>query len=239
LPFSYYRRLSARQKRIYDRSVAVQSVRLQAGGRFAPLVAALALELQRGERAGTERAAGRLTGALLDALHVPAVRVRVLAARPSRSWGELHGLYEPRADAPPLITLWMRTAQRRQVVAFKTFLRTLLHEVVHHLDYKYLKLEDSLHTEGFYKRESSLFHQLVPDPALFDAPAKPAAAPPRAAEESAAAESGAPEGAVAERAAGDGTGRGRGGRRKPSGAAAPKRGARARTEQTLLPFGKD
>jgi hypothetical protein len=63
----------------------------------------------------------------------------------------------------------MRTAQRRQVVAFKTFLRTLLHEIVHHLDYELLELEDSLHTEGFYKRESSLFHRLVPDPEAYDA----------------------------------------------------------------------
>jgi hypothetical protein len=40
-------------------------------------------------------------------------------------------------------------------------LRTLLHELNHHLDYEVLKLEDSFHTEGFFKRESSLFKQLV------------------------------------------------------------------------------
>jgi hypothetical protein len=56
----------------------------------------------------------------------------------------------------------MRTAQRRRVVAFRTFLRTLLHELGHHLDYSYLRLPDSFHTEGFYKRESSLMHQLLP-----------------------------------------------------------------------------
>jgi hypothetical protein len=33
---------------------------------------------------------------------------------------------------------------------------------VHHLDYDHLKLADSFHTEGFFKRESSLFYQLVP-----------------------------------------------------------------------------
>jgi hypothetical protein len=57
----------------------------------------------------------------------------------------------------------MRTAKQKRVVAFKTFLRTLLHELCHHLDYELLKLPDSFHTDGFYKRESSLFHQLVPD----------------------------------------------------------------------------
>jgi len=55
----------------------------------------------------------------------------------------------------------MRTAQHRRVVAFRTFLRTLLHELCHHLDYELLKLEDSFHTEGFFKRESGLFKQLV------------------------------------------------------------------------------
>jgi hypothetical protein len=56
----------------------------------------------------------------------------------------------------------MRTAKQRRVVAFRTYLRTLLHELGHHLDYTLLRLHDSFHTEGFYKRESSLFHQLVP-----------------------------------------------------------------------------
>jgi hypothetical protein len=55
----------------------------------------------------------------------------------------------------------MRTAQHKRTVAFRTFLRTLLHELCHHLDYELLKLEDSFHTEGFFKRESSLFKQLV------------------------------------------------------------------------------
>jgi hypothetical protein len=29
------------------------------------------------------------------------------------------------------------------------------------LDYEFLRLGESFHTEGFYKRESSLFHQMV------------------------------------------------------------------------------
>jgi uncharacterized damage-inducible protein DinB len=57
----------------------------------------------------------------------------------------------------------MRTAKQKRVVAFRTYLRTLLHEVGHHIDYALLGLADSFHTEGFYKRESSLFHQLVPE----------------------------------------------------------------------------
>ena len=63
----------------------------------------------------------------------------------------------------PSIQLWMRTARQKRVVAFRIYLRTLLHEVGHHLGYTVLRLPDSYHTEGFYKRESSLFHQLVPN----------------------------------------------------------------------------
>ena len=59
----------------------------------------------------------------------------------------------------------MRTAHHKRIVAFRTFLRTLLHEVGHHLDYELLALPDSFHTEGFFRRESSLFKQLVPEPA--------------------------------------------------------------------------
>ena len=39
--------------------------------------------------------------------------------------------------------------------------RTLLHEVCHHLDYELYKLEETFHTEGFYKRESSLVVALL------------------------------------------------------------------------------
>jgi len=55
----------------------------------------------------------------------------------------------------------MFTAKRGQVVAYKTFLRTLLHEMVHHLDYQLLDLDDSFHTDGFFQRESSLVRQLT------------------------------------------------------------------------------
>ena len=114
-------------------------------------------------RAGVEGACQAFAEERGRLLAVPPAAVRLLGARPSRSWGELHGLYEP-AYTPPRITLWMRTAQRHQVVAFRTFLRTLLHELLHHLDYEWLKLRESFHTEGFYQRESSLLKQVLPEP---------------------------------------------------------------------------
>ena len=90
------------------------------------------------------------------------MRIQVLAVRPSDDWGELHGLYLPEeAGRTAKIQLWMRTAKHKRVVAFKSYLRTLLHEICHHLDYELYKFPETFHTEGFYNRESSLFHQLV------------------------------------------------------------------------------
>ena len=86
----------------------------------------------------------------------------MLERRPHNDYGELHGLYEPVERTRPRakIYVWMRTAKRQQVVAFKTYLRTLIHEFCHHLDFEYYKFEDSFHTKGFFQRESSIVKQL-------------------------------------------------------------------------------
>jgi hypothetical protein len=63
---------------------------------------------------------------------------------------------------PARIRVWMRTARKGRVVAFRTFLRTLIHELGHHLDFELLRLDPTLHTEGFFRRESALFRLLVP-----------------------------------------------------------------------------
>jgi hypothetical protein len=162
MPFAYYARLSARNKRIYRQSDAVEQVVIPDPAALRPLVGVLADALAQEDRHATERACQRLADAMLGQLALPPVRLSVLAARPSRSWGELHGYYDPtREGVAPTLTLWMRTAQRKQVVAFRTFLRTFLHEIGHHLDYELLRLAETFHTEGFYKRESNLFRQLV------------------------------------------------------------------------------
>jgi len=165
MPFAYFERLSRRQQGIYLRSDKITAVPLPGAGALRPLVVELGATLESGDRALTESACQLLANGLGRALGLPPVRVTVLAARPHAKWGELHGLYEStgKPGRPPTITLWMRTAQQKRVVAFRTFLRTLLHEMGHHLDYTLLRLGDSLHTQGFYQRESHLFHQLVTD----------------------------------------------------------------------------
>ena len=163
MPFSYYARLSRAQQAIYRKSDEVHEIRLERPADLRPAVDALMAALASEERAQTQRATERLIRGLTDALGMPAVRVEVLAARPHAKWGELHGLYTAEPGRTPKIQLWMRTAKQKRVVAFRTYLRTLLHEVGHHVDYTLLRLVDSFHTEGFYKRESSLFAQLVPE----------------------------------------------------------------------------
>jgi hypothetical protein len=163
MPFSYYARLSRSQQAIYRKSDEVVEVRLPEPAALHPAVESLTGALATEDRAAVQRATEGLIRGLTDAFGVPRVRVEVLAARPHAKWGELHGLYTAERGKPPTIQLWMRTAKQRRVVAFRTYLRTLLHEVGHHLDYALLRLRESYHTEGFYKRESSLFRQLVPE----------------------------------------------------------------------------
>ncbi len=163
MPFPYYERLSPRHQAIYRRSDEITSLVLPSPAELLPLVSALRGALSRGDRREVEAAAGRLASGLTRQLGLPPVALAVLAVRPSSSWGELHGLYTREERRSATIQLWMRTARQRRVVAFRTFLRTLLHEVGHHVDYERLQLGESFHTEGFFRRESSLFRQLVPE----------------------------------------------------------------------------
>jgi hypothetical protein len=165
VPFAYFERLSAARRRIYLRSDAIESVRLPPGPSFHDTLEQIREALVAERRAKLEQASRRLLDTLTDRLEVPPVRVRVRTVRPSGSWGELHGLYEPAEPGTrPVITTWMRTVARKQVVAYKTFVRTLLHELCHHLDYELFELPETFHTEGFYKREASLFHQIHATP---------------------------------------------------------------------------
>ena len=162
MPFAYYERLSARDQVIYRRSDAIVRIELPHPEVLRPFVEIVRQALAQDDRTALAAAATRLTQGLLMMLDAPPVRVEVLAVRPTLRESELHGLYTNHPGRPPRISVWMRTARQARVVAFKTFLRTLLHEIGHHLDYTHLKLADSFHTEGFFRRESSLFHQLVP-----------------------------------------------------------------------------
>lgn len=175
---NYRHRLSRARQRIYDRSNNTPSIRLSPSGTLRRAVGALPAVLQVADRTRVERVSQVIADEITALLRVPGVRLIVGGTRPSNASGELHGLYTPVEDSRrSTIHLWMRTAKRGAVVAPRTYLRTLLHEVCHHLDYALLKLPDSLHTEGFYRRESSLFHQI--GGAEMTPPARRPAAPER------------------------------------------------------------
>ena len=162
MPFAYYAKLSSSRQRIYRQSDAIQSLALPPGLKAGALVARIRARLAGADRVGVQKACQELIDALDAGYRVPKIRVRVLAQRPADGDGELHGLYEPDDEGTPArITVWMRTAARKDVVAFKTFLRTLIHELCHHLDYELYKMPETFHTEGFYKRESTLVAALL------------------------------------------------------------------------------
>ena len=163
MPFAYYARLSRKARAVYDRSDAIPGLRLPQAQGLWPIVGVLESALARDQRRAVQKASALLVRGITEMLRIEAVDVGVLAVRPSFASRELHGLYTRVPGRAPRIRVWMRTVRYKRVVAFRTFLRTLLHEVCHHLDYTYLDLEESFHTEGFFKRESSLFHQLVSD----------------------------------------------------------------------------
>jgi hypothetical protein len=162
VPFAYYARLSAARKRIYRASDAIDTLGLPPGIAPAAQVAAIRAALAAGDRGTLHHACQDLADALTRGYRVAPLAIRVLARRPADGDGELHGLYEPEEGGTPAkISVWMRTAQREQVVAFRTFVRTLCHEICHHLDYELFALEETFHTDGFYKRESSLANALL------------------------------------------------------------------------------
>jgi hypothetical protein len=161
MPFAYYDRLSAARKAVYRQSDAIRALELPPGVAVAEPMRTIVEGLAQGHRGIVQKGAQQLVNALVKGYRVPPVLVRVLAARPSDVEGELHGLYEPDEDYPTArISVWMRTAQRKQVVAFRSFVRTIVHEFLHHLDYEHFLLPETFHTEGFYKRESSLSNAL-------------------------------------------------------------------------------
>ena len=58
------------------------------------------------------------------------------------------------------ISVFSRTAKRQQYVKPKTFIKTLIHEFIHHYDRYNLELVYEYHTKGFYKRVSTVHNQL-------------------------------------------------------------------------------
>lgn len=158
----WWRRLPDGQRREYERSDGITTVPLRPSAALAGAVTELDAALRADDLHGTDQAAQQLATRICQGLNVRGVRVRVEGVRPHDHRGELHGLYTPGTGrTPDRILVWMRTAKRADVVRTRTFLRTLLHEVGHHLDFVLFSLPNSFHSRGFYQRESSLMRVVV------------------------------------------------------------------------------
>ena len=102
------------------------------------------LAMKAGTTVDVRRTCVEFLDAASDFYQVPRCSVRVLAARPLRvreNWStELFGDYNPETM---LIRVWMRTAVRKEITSFGTFLSTFCHEFCHHLDFQRFGFADS------------------------------------------------------------------------------------------------
>jgi hypothetical protein len=146
-----------------DRTGFLQSERMRTldlpeNGRLPYLAQNIESAMQARKEASVRRACATFLDEAADFYSVPGCGISVLAARPLRvreNWTtELFGDYNPQT----MLRLWMRTAIRKNITSYGTFLSTLCHEFCHHLDFQKFGFADSWHTRGFYERAAVLYH---------------------------------------------------------------------------------
>jgi len=144
----------------YRQSEELTRIELPPNGTLPQLAKVIGAIMKEGTRDQVRQACADFLTAAASFYGVQAPDVRALAARPLRvregGWQvELFGDYSLR-DAS--IRIWTRTAVRKQVTSFGTFLSTLCHEFCHHLDCQKFGFSRSPHTRGFYERAAVLYH---------------------------------------------------------------------------------
>ncbi|MBM4141043.1 MAG: hypothetical protein FJ242_06055 [Nitrospira sp.] len=82
MPFRYYSRLTASQKRVYDKSDEVTSVVIPKASELYPVVHAIEAALFREDKGEIEIFCQKLVSSLTARLKTPPVRIKVLAVRP-------------------------------------------------------------------------------------------------------------------------------------------------------------
>ena len=157
----------------FQESDRLKLLDLPGGDELTGIATRIASAMKVGATVAVRSACAEFLAASADFYRVPPCPVRVLAARPLRvreNWSsEIFGDYHPETM---LIRVWMRTAVRKEITSFGTFLSTLCHEFCHHLDYHRFRFADSWHTRGFYERAAVLYHHArgTPQKRLFWAP---------------------------------------------------------------------
>ena len=151
------------EKKAYEVSNRLFSVDFKVTPSMRRKVDDLALWLAAGDKSRVRGATQAVIDLLCAAAHVPPARIALRERAYAKFKGDqavwkLYGLCAPDGT----ITLAFRTAVRRKVIAFKTYLNTLAHEFMHHYDRRRLELGASFHTRGFYERVRGLVGRLVP-----------------------------------------------------------------------------
>jgi len=143
----------------FVKSDRIRTLDLPQDGHLLTIARCIDSAMQTGKTADVRSACAEFLAQASGFYGAPTCGVRVLAARPLRvreRWvTELFGDYNPETV---LIRVWMRTAVRKEITSFGTFLSTLCHEFCHHLDYQQFGFRDSWHTRGFYERTGALYH---------------------------------------------------------------------------------
>ena len=144
----------------FRESERLTRIELPPGPRISHLAQTIDVMMKEGTREQVRQACADFLTAAAAFYTVRPPEVRALASRPRRvregGWQtELFGDYSLR-DAR--IRIWTRTAVRKQVTSFGTFLSTLCHEFCHHLDCQKFGFAGSPHTRGFYERAAMLYH---------------------------------------------------------------------------------
>lgn len=148
-----------KNRQFFLESDRLRSIVLPADGRLHRIAQAIESAMELGSMGDVRRHSAEFVATVSDFYRVPKGDVQILAARPLRTrrgWRtELFGDYHP---TTMLIRVWMRTAVKKKITSFGTFLNTLCHEFCHHLDFHQFKFRDSWHTRGFYERAAILYH---------------------------------------------------------------------------------
>ncbi len=143
----------------FDQSDRNKTLDLSGEPLLTTIAASIEMAMKAGKAAAVRRPCAEFLARAAKLYKVPPCSIRVLAARPLKvreQWTtELFGDYDPGSLG---IRLWMRTAVRKDVTSFGTFLSTLCHEFCHHLDFHLFNFDDSWHTRGFYERTAVLYH---------------------------------------------------------------------------------
>jgi hypothetical protein len=143
----------------FVQSERIKTLDLPQQGNLITITKSIESALKTGTTADVRHACTEFLDAASKFYQVPGCGIRVLAARPLRvreNWtSELFGDYSPETM---LIRVWMRTAVKKDITSFGTFLSTVCHEFCHHLDFQRFEFPDSWHTRGFYERAAALYH---------------------------------------------------------------------------------